>query len=365
MSETEPTQSGDERVKVSSDAKPESGVKVKRSGGGSRRWILWLVIVILLALLGAGGYAGYRVFKLGQTRLSALDSRLTALEGEQRSLNDRAVDRDSFEQAHSQLVQRLGVQADRLDTLSNSLAELSTDTQGGRAAWARAEVRYLLRVANEELNIAHNVKGARAALAAADQRMQNLADPRMTAVRAAVYKEMTQLDALPDPDIEGMALSLGALAEQVDKLPLVQAERHLGAKGHGATGEADAGTWSRLWSRIKGVFDGMVQLRRTETPVRPLLPPKEEYFLYRNLQLELESARTALLNHDTANFRLSLNHALDWLDRYFQADSPAVRSMKSDLKGMLDASLERELPDISQSLHLLEQRYPGNQEHGG
>lgn len=364
MSETEPTQSGDERVKVSNDAKPESGVKVKRGGGKSRRWILWLVIVILLALLGAGGYAGYRVFQLGQARLGSLDARLAALESDQRSLSDTAVSRDDFEQAHGQLAQRLDTQADRLDSLSNSLTELSANTQGGRVAWARAEVRYLLRVANEELNIAHNVNGARAALSAADERMQSLADPRMTAVRAEVHKEMAALDALPDPDIEGMALSLGALSEQVDKLPLVQNERHLGG-GHGATGEAETSAWSRFWHRITGVFHNMVTLRRSATPVRPLLPPKEEYFLYRNLQLELESARTALLNHDTANFRLSLNHAIDWLDRYFQADAPAVRSMRRDLKGMLDATLERDLPDISKSLHLLEQRYPGNEEQRG
>lgn len=326
----------------------------------------WLAFFLFLIAAAAAAGSGYLYYELEQMRASRADNtaKLSALSEELAALGEVFVTRDEFNGSSEAQTEQLQQINNRLLVIEEAVAVLRNIAQGGRTAWLHAEVKYLLRLANDELHIARNRNTAlRAlrALRAADEILRELTDPALNPVRAQLRKEIAALQALPDPDVTGMALALAAISEQVYNLPLkrqAQDEFQPESAATAQDGETDRGIWSSAWTGVKDTFRSMVAIRRNETPTAPLLPPEQEYFLYQNLALRLESARLALLTRDAANYRTSLNAARNWLRTYFDTADPAVQSMLTDINGMLEVQLAPALPDISDSLEMLRSRYP-------
>jgi uroporphyrin-3 C-methyltransferase len=84
-----------------------------------------------------------------------------------------------------------------------------------------------------------------------------------------------------------------------------------------------------------------------------LLAPEEQYFLYRNLELMLLTARIALLKSDEASFRESLRSARSWLETYFDTAANDVRTAISDLVALESSDVKPNLPQIGAALQQL------------
>jgi len=97
----------------------------------------------------------------------------------------------------------------------------------------------------------------------------------------------------------------------------------------------------------------MVSIQRDDSDITPLLAPEDRYFLYRNLELQLESARLAALRADKANYVESLSAANRWLNSRFDETSPAVQSAIATLAELNEIEVAPEQPDISGSLSAL------------
>ena len=75
-------------------------------------------------------------------------------------------------------------------------------------------------------------------------------------------------------------------------------------------------------------------LRRHNTAVEPLLAPNEEFMLRRNLELKLESTRSALLQREDHAFQATPHTADTWLLEYFDNDDKAVKAAVQQLTDM-------------------------------
>jgi uroporphyrin-3 C-methyltransferase len=240
-----------------------------------------------------------------------------------------------------------------VDTLRNqvmetveAMQELAVDEPAGNERWMRAEAEHLMQAANIALQLNHDADTALAALEAADARLAQLGDPALTSTRAKVADEIAALRALDPPDLQGVALTLGSLAARVEMLPLAGAGP---APANAAEPAAEQSAWGRALARIGAAFGGMVSVHRADaSPER--LPREERWFLYRNLELELESARLAALQGDAANYRQSLESARRWLDTRFDEDDAGVQSALDALAELQGVELVATWPDISGSL---------------
>lgn len=337
----------------------------KKSARPAPRGHGWLAFWLFLLACTAAGAAGYLYYQLQQAQALRVNNsaRITALSQQLAALDKTFITREESSTAVAEVEQQLAQLQPRLLSVEEGVAVMRQAVQGGRAAWLRAELKYLLRLANDQLHIAHNKQATLQALRAADDVLRELTDPALHPVRAAVQKEIAAVAALPAPDVAGMALVLDALAEQAAHLPLKRQapERYMPPADTAAPATTEAGFVTRLWQGLKNAFSDMVTLRRTATPVAPLLPPEQEYFVRANLRLMLHSARLALLSGDAANFQASLTTALQWLDTWFAADDTGVQSLRTDLQGMQDVELTPQRPDISGSLKLLRKQFPDAQ----
>ena len=305
-------------------------------------------VALLVVALTTTGTAAYLWHELDALRDADHARERRELEG---AAAERAVLRASLD-AQRRSIEQLGATQATLEQ------ELATLRGGGRAALARAEVLHLLRLANESLHLTRDPQRADAALAAADARLAELGDAPSAAVRAQLARERAALAALPRVDVPGIALTLQRIGGAIAHLPL--RVRLGGAPEAGsAAGSAAApaalpeGFWAGIGARLVALRDLLVKVKRASGPVEPLLAPEQEYFLRRNLELKLESARLAALQRDEVAFQGAVRGARDWLAVYFDSRHPAVNQAVADLEGLRRARLAPALPDISGSSALL------------
>jgi uncharacterized protein HemX len=250
--------------------------------------------------------------------------------------------------------------ADRVDALPSRFVDLERRldaVQGGsfdaRGVLLRSEAEYYLSVANTELNLANDWDNAITALELADGRLAELANPELGPVREAIAGELLALRGVRLPDIEGLMFSLGRLAARAPALPMradLPANYPNGADT--AQDEAEPG-FERLWVAVKRTLLGLVRIERRDEPVAEALSAAERELARRQVEIELEVARTAALRVQPQAFRSALDAATAILQRDFDADSAEVEGALALLREMRTLEIDPKKPDISGSLNQL------------
>jgi len=239
----------------------------------------------------------------------------------------------------------------RIGRIERTLDNLPGVANQARSAWLLAEAEYFLRIANAQLNLAGNVEVSLRALALADEKLRDLADPGLTRVRSLLSDEQTALRAVPQPDAEGIVLALGSLARTLDTLPLDrEAPGRFGSTG-GKT--VDESGLQRAWRVITEAFFSIISVKRDDNSVTPLMSAAEESMLIRSLDIELQIGRLALIRNEKDLYHRSLQAVTERLELYFDTEATEVLAALATVQKAAAADLPDELPNISGSLALL------------
>ncbi len=257
-----------------------------------------------------------------------------------------AQSRDAIGDASARLGQ---LEARMFETQNQRLAleALYRDLSRGRDEWTLAEVEQVLLIANQQLQLAGNVKAALIALETADARLARMDRPQLTSLRRVIGQDMERLKAAPYLDVVGMALHLDNALAQVESLPLAMEQRPVRPNS-----EADVpgGFWQRGWRELKQDIRDLIRIQNMEKPEVPLLAPDQAFFLRENLKVRLLGARLSLLAHDEASFRADVKAASDWLQRYYDPANKAVAATQVMLRQLQQTDFGGRVPDISASL---------------
>jgi len=285
-----------------------------------------------------------------QNALESLQQNITAL-SEQSSARDARI--DSVGRQLDDRLRQLESLPGRLAAIETSMASIQGISTGARDAWLLAEAEYYMQIANAQLQLANNPELARVALAHADERILQLADPRLINIRQALSDELRALEVMDKPDTAGTSLTLASLARIVDSLPLRQ--ETLVRDQQTTPIDTELSGLDRAVASFKSAVSGVVSVRRTDEAMQPLIAPEARYFLRANLALQLQAARLALLRGEEAIFRQSLDDADAWLSEYYVSDSASVQSARASIAEIRDSAISVSMPDISLSLRLLRQ----------
>ena len=315
------------------------------------------LLALLLAVAAAGG-AGYVYWLLQQERV-AQDTAAARAAATARDLDELSADLQAAQQrireveaAQDERRQALSNLEDGLRQVRSRLAAAAQEEASAERAPTLAELEFLLLLADRELRLAGNPRVALAALREADDRIARLDDPELAGVRAALNDEIAAVEAVAQVDLAGIALRLDSLAGRIEGLPLRGAlAPESAAAGGGGTGAASG--WDRFLSSVREAATGLFRVRRSDAPAAPLLAPDEAFFLYRNVELDLKSARLAVLARDAANYAAGLGAARAALAEYFQADDPAVAAVIDAIEELQQRDITPRWPAISRSVSLL------------
>ena len=340
--------------------------KPKRERSGNS--VAWLAFLAALIALAAAGYTAWQDWQ-GESdtsvddAVSRLDDRisgsaqsLASLEAQVAELagRDPGVDAaiDGLRRDLDERIRLLSSLPARISTLEGSVASLAGVSEGARDAWILAESEYYMQIANAQLQLANNPHLASLALRMADERIVQLANPALTAVRQAISDELASLDVMEKPDIEGATLTLASLARVVESLPIASSDD---AEAEESEVDPDQSGMSRAWASVKNAMSGMVTVTPPEQARLIRLSPDAEFFLRNNIALQLQSARLALLRGEQAIFEQTLDDTSALLTEYFDAESASVAGALETIAEIRSHVFTAATPDISESLRLLRQ----------
>jgi len=310
----------------------------KKQGSGGQI-LLFLLVLAVLAGSGAGGLFLWN--KLQTTRqelntgVAALTQRLEQFE----------------QQTNASLSTDIQAIKTQQQALEDAVADLRNQQKGDSRTWDIQEIATLLQIANDRLHLEKEVAPSLAALEAADRHLRALKNPGLLEIRRRLAEEISTLRAAPNPDISGMALSLDALIQGIDRLPIAGSSLQPQPSASSAVSETGwRGILHDLWEKLKS----LVTIHHQGEAERPLLAPDERYFLRQNLRLELVSARIALLRRDGQTYQQTLRDAQDWITRYFDNNAPPTAGALQELAHLQQVDITPKLPDISGSLNALQ-----------
>jgi uroporphyrin-3 C-methyltransferase len=257
----------------------------------------------------------------------------------------------------------------KIGVLENKLAEsqsqqialeaLYQELSRNRDEWTYAEIEQSLLIANQQLQLAGNVKAALIALANADMRLQRMERPQLTALRKTINRDIERLKALPYVDTVGISVRLDNLATAVDGLPLAMEVRP--QPGAGDEKESVDGAWARLARELWNEVKQLVRIQHMDKPDVPLLAPPQAFFLRENLKLRLIGARLALLSRDETSYKADLKAAREWLERYYDIRNNNVAHAVSTLRNLHASEISIEVPDIAATLDGLRSLRPARE----
>lgn len=343
-------------------AAPAANNKPSKSGRG----LALLALLLALLALAAAAYLGW----MGNNEVNAAKTEAAIDEAERARLQDSInnlqrengnlkQDLRAQGQGRDALMREVQASTGRQDLIDASLNQLRAQLGGSRRAWLEAEVAYLLRFAHERLQLNGDFVTAQRALQAADDRILEMGDPGLFPVRAKISQASANLQSVKQPDVSGMSLRLNTWLGELPSLALrdvaAHPESYSRPEAEATEQAADVAQWRQGLSDVWAEMKTLVQVRSDETPYEVMPKIEDEFFIRQNLRLQLESARIALLQRDTAVFQASAATADNWLNRYFAVTEPAVAGLSKLLQSWQSVDLDPPRPDVSAAFNAMRQ----------
>jgi uroporphyrin-3 C-methyltransferase len=309
-------------------------------------WVIVLLLIVLALLFWQWASTRQRFNDLQQALTQRLEQ--FAVVSQQSSALARQAEARSAEAVSKAelLEQQLAESRDQQENLETLYKELTNS----REERTIAEIEQLLIIANQQLQLAGNIRPALLALQTAYARLQQIETPQAVLLRKTVLDDIQHLQNLPQANVTELNVELEALAQAVDTLPLVS-DRH--PQSMSIESSKDANPWRRLVREVWQDFKSLVRLERIDRAEPPLLTPEQAFFLRENVKLRLLMARIALLQHDEKNYRANMEAAAEWIKQYFDTSALATQKVLAHIRGLADDTVETQIPDINDSLGLV------------
>lgn len=288
--------------------------------------------------------------QIGKLQLE-LASRLAAAENYNQESRQRASRALEAERAAEV---RLGILERKMaDSQSQQVAleAMYQELARSRDESSLAEIEQVLLIANQQLQLAGNVRAALIALQNVDATLQRMDRPQLKPLRNAIGRDMDRLKSIPYADIVGVSLHLDTVLNLVDGMPLAM-EAHPSQQPVKPV-RKEGNIWLAFGREAWNDIRQLVKIQNMEKKEVPFLLPSQAYFLRENLKLRLLSARLSLLAHDQNGFRDDLKLAQDWIRQYFDVSSPEAKKSLSVLNQIYGSEIAIDRLDINQSLNAI------------
>jgi uroporphyrin-3 C-methyltransferase len=236
--------------------------------------------------------------------------------------------------------------ADRIEQLNQMVEKFS---QNQPTDWLVHEAEYLVRVAARTLWLEKDATAAVGLLLDANDRITELNNPEVLPVRQLIHQDIATIKALPVLETEEVILSLIALGEQVQGLPLItlsvpQEDEH----NKNFELSDDISQWreniQKTWNRF---LDTFVVVHSRMGDLEPILPADQRKNLKENLSLKLQIAQWAASKGKETLYVKSLNDVQAWLLQYFNMEDSKSTSFNETIDSLKDKQID---VDVSNKL---------------
>ena len=227
----------------------------------------------------------------------------------------------------------------RLSATESGLVTVASSSQNSSVELNVAEIDFLLRAANERLQLFSDISAADLALQAADVHLEALNDPMFLSVRQRIAVARQDLAVTPRVDRLQLTAKLGELQTEIAGLPF---------RGEvEAVPEPELAEDAGWWQSLKHTLSSLVTVRRRVPEDQSMLSLDDKDYLRQGLWLQLESARLALMRNDSSVYSNSLDRVHDTVSRFFKNGSSQVQAMLLVVTDLKQVDVAPQMPDIS------------------
>ena len=227
----------------------------------------------------------------------------------------------------------------RLAAAEAAVTGMSTRELDARGELDIAEVDYLLRLANERLKLFSDPAAADQALEVADMHLAALDNPMYLGVRQDIAVARRDLASVNIPDYMEITSRLDSVQEDIASLPFRRS-----APATAASEQAAGDGW---WEKVKGVFSGLVTVRRSTEEENKRISLQDKDFIRQRVWLQLEIAHLSLMHRDQEAFRTSLKRVQESLSAWFDADDNSYQTVRQGIDDLMAIEVKVDVPDIT------------------
>lgn len=177
------------------------------------------------------------------------------------------------------------------------------------------QLNSLISGANQSLLLYHDYASAIKQLNYAKQILTSVSDPLLLQLKINLTTDLDNLQAKNNFDATMLATQLDELYQNMARLNITAPVAPPSQQDNLPTS-----AWQRFVINIKQSIFGLVKVVKTNSDSAEVLVPENELVVRQHLQLDILSARQALLNQNAALWQSSLNDAYNLTQRFFSND---------------------------------------------
>lgn len=234
------------------------------------------------------------------------------------------------------------------------ISEWRAVQKGDVEKWHLAEVNYLLKLAQDELQFNSNFAKTKILLQEANQILQTLANPDLAEIKNRLSSNLTELASLPTVDVTKIYLTLTEINNQMDHLVLPSPSSDTN-KDELIENKVPSNLpwWKKGLDYSLAVLSKIVIVHHMDSQPLPFMMPEEKVFLYQNLHAQIEDAMWALLHRHADIYQASLNRAKMWIKQYFVQDA-TTKNVLLALEDLQKINIQPTTMDLSPILQLFD-----------
>ncbi|RDH82747.1 MAG: hypothetical protein DIZ80_10740 [endosymbiont of Galathealinum brachiosum] len=202
-----------ENMKAStSDNESQNQSEKKSSGNG-------FILFLMLLVVGVSAAAAFYLWDLQKKQDAILQSQQLSIEELKEQVEKTVVgfsENVKLVADNKQHIELVGSKIEQAEKISQQAIETVNRSQRG---WVIAEIDYLLRIAHQRIAVAKDIGGAIAALKGADSRLEQLGDLSLFKIREQLSKDIGNLNAIHQADVNGISLALDQIIASLPSLP--------------------------------------------------------------------------------------------------------------------------------------------------
>lgn len=229
----------------------------------------------------------------------------------------------------------------RLNAVDERLRTLTARSAQSDSELELEEIDYLLRMAQERLQLFGDTRNADRALQLADHQVVAFDNPMFIALRREIAAARQALAATDMPDMVTLAAELDQVQDSIATLPFKTSEYESAEQAAGGSTEL---SW---WQRLKNSLSGLITVRRVADDGLALPALADQQALRQRAWLQIEQARLAALSREQEIYLNALKQSEATLTRWFAADHAEVRLSISGLQALQQRNVNPPMPDIS------------------
>lgn len=222
--------------------------------------------------------------------------------------------------------------------------------------WRISEAIYLVAIAQERLNMVHDLPTTIKLLKTAEDRLKSLGDARTSRARESIAHDIHILQTNGRFDKIGVWVELGVLRKQVENLSFHTLQGNIEGQPEVIGSESAPilkAPWKQALENTWHELKGLVKVREFNADkLNSSLEPKDQIFLLRAIDLMLIEAQWGLLEEQPVVYQQSLDRLEDKLNIYFVHDE-AWKKVDEQLKTLKTKAIGPLNIDLSRTLGLL------------